>query len=105
MKKTNKKKDLPIESGDKNGNVVKAAASSARSFMQWVENYLSKYYEFRFNEVTGRVEHKELNIVGPFKPISDYQINSLVRKLNRAGIFCKPAFVRNVLISDFTPVY
>jgi predicted P-loop ATPase len=100
------KKDIIIEVlKEAKEGAAQTAASLTVPTMQKVENYLSQNYSFRFNEVTGRVECKELNNSLPFQPLTDYQINSLGRKLIKADISCSGTMLRIVLLSDYTPVY
>lgn len=97
-----KKKSIPKK---KNTGAAKPAASRSLPTIQKVENYLSKHYQFRYNEVTGKVEWKPLNSTTAYVPISDFQINSLARKLIKADIACSGNLIRNILLSDYTPVY
>jgi len=46
-----------------------------------LENALNNFYEFRKNIVTDKIEFKEKNN-GKFKPLTDYEENSIVRKIN-----------------------
>lgn len=87
------------------GAAAKTAVPLSEPTIQKIENYLSKHYSFRYNEVTGKAETKKANGVEPFRPITDFQINSLVRELIKAEVQCSATTVRNVLFSDFTPIY
>lgn len=86
-----------------NGTAAQQAALPIPT-IQKIETYLSQRYNFRFNEVTGKVEYK-LTAGTEFKAISDYQINSLARQMIKASIPCTANGLRGVLLSDFTPVY
>ena len=80
------------------------AAAKPLSPMERVEQYLNLKYDFRYNEVTGKVEAKtKADLV--FQPVSDYFLNSLARQMIKAGIPCGITLLRNVLISDYTPVF
>lgn len=89
----------------KNTGAATIAASRLVPTIQKVENFLSKQFRFRYNEVTGKVEWQHLIGDIEYRPISDFQINSMARKLNKAGIVCGGSLIRNVLLSDYTPVY
>ncbi len=95
------KKEKPI----KNTGAAKAVATRSVPTITKVENYLTKHFHFRYNEVTGKIEWRSILGATEFLPISDFQINSLARKLIKADISCSGNFIRNVLLSDFTPVY
>lgn len=72
--------------------------------MQRVERYLNLKYNFRYNEVMARIESK-LKSDLDFQPVTDYFLNSLTREMNKAGIPCGITLLRNLLLSDFTPVF
>jgi predicted P-loop ATPase len=80
------------------------AAEKPLSPMDRVEQYLTFKYNFRYNEVSGKVEWKSKN-EKVFEPITDYFLNSLGRKLNKAGLPSSINMLRNLLVSDFTPVF
>jgi predicted P-loop ATPase len=69
-----------------------------------VEQYLNPRYDFRYNVVTGKVECKPINH-SLFNPMTDYVLNSLTREMTKVGINSGTTMVRNLLISDYTPVY
>ena len=94
-----------IKSESINTGAAKEAVTRLIPTIQKVENYLTRYYRFRYNEVTGKIEWQILDDVTGFKPMSDFQINSLVRKLVKADIACSSSMLRNVLLSDYTPVF
>ncbi|OYY23303.1 MAG: hypothetical protein B7Y69_04695 [Sphingobacteriia bacterium 35-40-8] len=72
--------------------------------IQKVENYLSKLYDFRYNEVTSKVEGKSKTQTD-YKHVTDYRINSLSRQMIKADIPCSVTLLRNVLQSDYTPMF
>jgi predicted P-loop ATPase len=81
------------------------AAPRSIPTIQKVENYLTEEYFIRFNEVTGEVEWQKKNMGLAFKPVKDYEVNSVVRQLVKLGVKTSANMVRNVLLSDFTPIY
>lgn len=80
------------------------AAEKPFSPMERVEHYLTSKYNFRFNEVSGKVEWKCKN-EKVFEPVTDYFLNSLCRELNKAGLLSSINMLRNLLVSDFTPLF
>lgn len=72
--------------------------------MERVEQFLNTKYDFRYNEVSGRVEAKK-KADQLFHPASDYFLNSLARQMIKAGVPCGITLLRNVLMSDYTPVF
>lgn len=80
------------------------AAAKPLSPMERVEQYLNLKYDFRYNEVSGRVEAKK-KADQLFHPASDYFLNSLARQMIKAGVPCSITLLRNVLMSDYTPVF
>ena len=93
------------QNNGQSGAAAKSAVPLSEPTIQKIENYLSKHYSFRYNEVTAKAEWKRVNGTEPFRPISDFQINSLVRELIKTEIQCSATTVRNVLYSDFSPVF
>lgn len=69
-----------------------------------IELELNRRRNFQFNEVTGRLEVKRPD-QKIYHPMTDYTLNSIVRELNKVGINSGPTVLRNLLTSDFTPVY
>jgi predicted P-loop ATPase len=80
------------------------AAAKPLSPMERVEQFLNTKYDFRYNEVTGKVEAKT-KADQLFHPVSDYFLNSLARQMIKAGVPCGITLLRNVLMSDYTPVF
>lgn len=93
------------KNNEQTGAAAKTAVPLSEPTIQKIENYLSKHYCFRYNEVTAKAEWQRINCTEPFRPISDFQINSLVRELIKTEIHCSATTVRNVLYSDFSPVF
>lgn len=89
----------------KNKEATKAVVTPLVPTITKVENYLTKYFRFRYNEVTGKIEWQYIENTKDYLPISDFQINSLTRKLIKAHILCSSTLIRSVLLSDYTPVY
>lgn len=88
----------------KNNGGAKQKAPRPVPTIQKIENFLSKLYDFRFNEVSGKIEGKSKTQPN-YKPISDYIINSLSRQILKADIPCSANVLRSILVSDFVPVY
>jgi predicted P-loop ATPase len=74
------------------------------SGMEKIEQYLVKRYKFQYNEVTGRIEGQSIGQID-YHPITDYILNSLTREMNKIGISCGSTMLRNLLFSNFTPVF
>jgi predicted P-loop ATPase len=88
----------------KNNGAAKQQAPRPVPTIQKVENFLSKLYDFRYNEVSGKIEGKSKN-QADYQPVSDYIINSLSRQMMKADIPCSANGLRNILLSDYVPVY
>lgn len=93
------------KNNDQTGAAAKTAVPLSEPTIQKIENYLSKHYRFRYNEVTAKAEWQRVNGGEPYRPITDFQVNSLVRELIKAEVQCSGTMVRNVLFSDYTPVF
>jgi hypothetical protein len=71
--------------------------------LEKIERFLNSSFNFIFNEVTGRIEGKSHDQT-VYQPITDYLLNSLTREMSKKGISCGPTLLRNLLMSNFTPV-
>lgn len=69
-----------------------------------IEKFLSERYEFRFNEVTNKLEYRKKGNAF-YIPITDFRENSLLRELKKAQVRCTGTTLRETLNSDFCPVY
>ena len=65
--------------------------------IQRIETFLSKLYDFRYNEVSGKIEGKS-KAQADYQPVSDYKINSLARQMMKADIPCSANGLRNILV-------
>lgn len=65
-----------------------------------IEDYLNAKYNFRFNEVTGKLEYK-LHTEPLYKAMNDFAENSMYRELLKANIKVGISKLRSILCSDF----
>ena len=73
----------------------------SKSQFELVEDYLSSYYEFRYNEISNEVEsHKKGE--PDFKPLNE---NNLYRELHHVHLRFSQANLSALLRSDFVPVF
>lgn len=100
MSTTNNK---PIKN-QKNSGAAKQEAPRTVPTIQKVESFLNKLYDFRYNEVSGKIEGKAKS-QSEYQPVSDYILNSLARQMMKASIPCSANGLRGILLSDFVPVY
>ena len=88
----------------KNNGAANEQAPRPVPTIQRIETFLSKLYDFRYNEVSGKIEGKS-KVQADYLPVSDYKINSLARQMMKADIPCSANGLRNILLSDYVPVY
>lgn len=69
-----------------------------------IENFLRKHYQFRFNEVTSRVEFKPI-AADDFKLLNDYKLNSIYRDLKLNRIKTSVSELKAIINSDFVPIF
>lgn len=69
-----------------------------------IETYLSKKYEFRYNTIVDRTEIKAIKTDQYFRLLTERDLNSLFRELNRENHKCSLNVLKSVLNSDFVPV-
>ena len=68
-----------------------------------IEAYLSSYYEFRYNTVLGRTEHRRMNS-SDFTKVGRYEINTLRREIdNDIGIITSSENLYSIIESSFSP--
>ncbi|WP_287335243.1 VapE domain-containing protein [Prevotella sp.] len=68
-----------------------------------IEAYLSSYYEFRYNTVLGRTEHRRMNS-SDFIKVGRYEINTLRREIdNDIGIITSSENLYSIIESSFSP--
>jgi predicted P-loop ATPase len=72
------------------------------SVIERLEEHLTKNYDFRLNEVTNRLDYKRKS-ASIWNVMVDFNMNSLIRELQKAGIHCSAFMLRITLFSDFTP--
>lgn len=69
-----------------------------------IEQFLSRNYAFRFNEVTGRLEIRN-RTEETFEAVTDYIENSVLRNLLKNNIRCNQSTLRSILNSNFCPTH
>lgn len=74
------------------------------SFIDRLEMFLNKRYDFRYNIVTGRLEYKTIR-AERWKPITDFVENSILREILKAKVKCNINMLRNLLHSDYCSRY
>ncbi|MFD2573786.1 VapE domain-containing protein [Spirosoma soli] len=70
-----------------------------------LEEFLRSQYEFRNNEVKGRVEARPKSGKAAFKNVNDRLINSLWRSCSKNSIQTSPDEIRRLIESDFVSTY
>lgn len=69
-----------------------------------VEEFLSKKFQFRINEVLNRVEFKEIQQL-KYQSLTEYDYNSLNRLILKNGLSCSVSMLRSILYSNYTHKY
>jgi len=71
---------------------------------QFLEEYLTEYYEFRYNEVIAAIEYRKKG--SHFVRLIDRHTNSILRDLNTLGYtFISDAFLNQTIDSDYSQNY
>ncbi|HKR05365.1 MAG TPA: VapE domain-containing protein, partial [Bacteroidia bacterium] len=91
------------EEHDSLKNIRENKAKRASIILE-IEDYLKNCYDFRYNIVSGFIEFKPLNEHNYIR-MTDYEENSLFRKLLNNGINCAINKLQKILHSDFCPKY
>ena len=69
-----------------------------------LENFLNNRYNFRYNQVLGKLEFKTLKAY-KYKPMTDFTENSILREILKAKVKCSINSLRNLLHSDYCEMY
>lgn len=74
------------------------------SYIDKLENFLNNRYNFRYNQVLGKLEFKTLKAY-KYKPMTDFTENSILREILKAKVKCSINSLRNLLHSDYCEMY
>lgn len=74
------------------------------SYIDKLENFLNNRYNFRYNQVLGKLEFKTLKAY-KYKPMTDFTENSILREILKAKVKCTINSLRNLLHSDYCEMY
>lgn len=69
-----------------------------------IEEYISAHHDFRYNEISTRIEYRKKD-AGAYSTLDDRAENSLWRAIQKEGVVCRIAEVRQILGSDFIPAF
>lgn len=74
--------------------------------VDFIEELLLSRYEFRYNEITTRIEIKDKQVYEKeFKVLNDYKENSILRWLLKKGKKINQSLLRSIIRSDFSSPY
>nr|WP_262602962.1 BT4734/BF3469 family protein [Chryseobacterium taklimakanense] len=74
------------------------------SYIDKLEMFLNNRYNFRYNNVLGKLEFKTLKAT-KWKPMTDFSENSILREILKAKVKCSINSLRNLLHSDYCEMY
>ena len=74
------------------------------SYIDKLENFLNKRYNFRYNIVLGKLEFKTIRAT-KWKPMTDFTENSILREILKAKVKCSINSLRNLLHSDYCEMF
>ena len=74
------------------------------SYIDKLEMFLNNRYNFRYNQVLGKLEFKTLKAY-KYKPMTDFTENSILREILKAKVKCSINSLRNLLHSDYCEMY
>ncbi|WPQ63707.1 hypothetical protein SIO70_02390 [Chitinophaga sancti] len=88
--------------GDENSQQV--VVEDGQSSLELVERHLNTHYDFRYNQVSGKVHFKKKDS-NEYGNMTDYQFNSIVRELKKKQINVSKDTLNSVIHSDFVPAF
>ncbi|KAF2516332.1 hypothetical protein E0W68_12435 [Flavobacterium salilacus subsp. salilacus] len=68
------------------------------------KNYLNNHYNFRFNEISSKVEFKPISR-SDFKYMTDRDLNSLLLEMNHQRLKIKFLDLKTIIESDYVPIF
>jgi predicted P-loop ATPase len=68
------------------------------------KNFLNNHYNFRFNEISCKVEFKPISGID-YKPMTDRYLNSLLLEMNHQRLKIKFLDLKTIIESDFVPIF
>ena len=74
------------------------------SYIDKLEMFLNNRYNFRYNNVLGKLEFKTLKAT-KYKPMTDFTENSILREILKAKVKCSINSLRNLLHSDYCEMF
>ena len=74
------------------------------SYIDKLENFLNNRYNFRYNNVLGKLEFKTLKAT-KWKAMTDFAENSILREILKAKVKCSINSLRNLLHSDYCEMF
>lgn len=74
------------------------------SYIDKLEMFLNNRYNFRYNNVLGKLEFKTLKAT-KWKPMTDFTENSILREILKAKVKCSINSLRNLLHSDYCEMF
>lgn len=74
------------------------------SYIDKLEMFLNNRYNFRYNNVLGKLEFKTLKAT-KWKAMTDFAENSILREILKAKVKCSINSLRNLLHSDYCQIY
>lgn len=86
------------------GEDLGEACEEQPSYIDKLEMFLNNRYNFRYNNVLGKLEFKTLK-AHKFKPMTDFAENSILREIMKAKVKCSINSLRTLLHSDYCPIY
>lgn len=86
------------------GNKKKKEDEQERLLVDAIEEYINAHFDFRYNEITTRTEFRKKE-TDTYSVLDDRAENSLWRAIQKEGVQCRIAEVRQILGSDFIPAF
>lgn len=77
-------------------------AKFSKSKNKQIEAFLNSRYDIRFNIIKCRAEYRLLDTTRKYEVIGRFELNSLKRKLDQAGIITTVENIRSILESNFS---
>lgn len=74
------------------------------SYIDKLEMFLNNRYNFRYNNVLGKLEFKTLKAI-KWKAMTDFAENSILREILKAKVKCSINSLRNLLHSDYCEMF
>lgn len=96
---------LVVVSSETARSVNKTQEEGFKSYIEQIQAYLTKHYEFRFNVISQRLLVRIRGVDKEFHYLEDYEFNTILKRIKIQNIKCSKDTLLMILKSDYVPQF